>query len=238
MEILSDPTPDMLAMPRFDDGAIDMQELLRRLAEQVVNAVMDAEADQLCGGGANSRNGYRERSLATCVGTLTLRIPKLRSGSFFPEDVLERYQRVDRALVVAVAEMYATGTSTRKVQRVAEKMGVSRLSKDQVSAIASSLDADIEDLCGRPLDGSPVPYVWLDATYVKCRRGGARRLHRRGHRHRLRRGRLEARPGRRRGRHRVLRLVARLPAGHPLARGGGVRLVVSDAHPGLVRALG
>ena len=80
MEILSDPTPDMLAMPRFDDGAIDMQELLRRLAEQVVNAVMDAEADQLCGGGANSRNGYRERSLATCVGTLTLRIPKLRSG--------------------------------------------------------------------------------------------------------------------------------------------------------------
>ena len=172
MEILSDPTPDMLAMPRFDDGAIDMQELLRRLAEQVVNAVMDAEADQLCGGGANSRNGYRERALATCVGTLTLRIPKLRSGSFFPEDVIERYQRVDRALVAAVAEMYATGTSTRKVQRVAEKMGVSRLSKDQVSAIASSLDADIEELCGRPLDGSPVPYVWLDATYVKCRRGG------------------------------------------------------------------
>ena len=63
MEILSDPTPDMLAMPRFDDGAIDMQELFRRLAEQVVNAVMDAEADQLCGDGANSRNGYQERSL-------------------------------------------------------------------------------------------------------------------------------------------------------------------------------
>lgn len=172
MEILSDPTPDMLAMPRFEDGAIDMQELLRRLAEQVVNAVMDAEADQLCGSGANSRNGYRERSLATCVGTLTLRIPKLRTGSFFPDDVIERYQRVDRALVAAVAEMYATGTSTRKVQRVAEKMGVSRLSKDQVSAIAASLDADIEELCARPLDGSPVPYVWLDATYVKCRRGG------------------------------------------------------------------
>lgn len=172
MEILSDPTPDMLAMPRFDDGAIDMQELLRRLAEQVVNAVMDAEADQLCGGGANSRNGYRERGLATCVGTLTLRIPKLRTGSFFPDDVIERYQRADRALVAAVAEMYATGTSTRKVQRVAEKMGVSRLSKDQVSAIASSLDADIDELCSRPLDGSPVPYVWLDATYVKCRRGG------------------------------------------------------------------
>lgn len=134
--------------------------------------MMDAEADQLCGGGMNSRNGYREKSLVACVGTLTTHIPKLRSGCFFLEDMLERHRRVDRALVAAVAEMYATGTSTRKVQRVAEKMGVSRLSKDQVSAIASSLDADIEELCGRPLDGSPVPYVWLDATYVKCRRGG------------------------------------------------------------------
>lgn len=65
METLSDPTPDMLAMPRFRDGAIDMQDLLRRLTEQVANAVMDAEADQLCGGGSNSRNCYRERSLAT-----------------------------------------------------------------------------------------------------------------------------------------------------------------------------
>lgn len=72
MEILSDPTPDILAMPRFENGAIDMQELLCRLAKQVVNAVMDAAADQLYGGGANSRNGYRERSPATCVGTLTL----------------------------------------------------------------------------------------------------------------------------------------------------------------------
>lgn len=109
MEILSDPKPGMLAAPRFDDGAIDMKELLRRLAEQIVNAVMNAEADQLCGGGANSRNGYRERGLATCVGTLTPRIPKLRNGSFFPDDVIERYQRVDRAIVAAVAEMYATG---------------------------------------------------------------------------------------------------------------------------------
>ena len=103
MWVIADPAPDTLAMPRFDDGAIDVQELIRRLAEQVVNAVMDAEADRLCGGGANSRNGYRERSLATCVGTLTLRIPKLRTGIFFPEDVIERHRRVDRALVAAVA---------------------------------------------------------------------------------------------------------------------------------------
>lgn len=92
-------------------------------------------------------HSYRERGLAACVGTLTPRIPKLRSGSFFSEGVLGRHRRVDRALVAAVAEMYATGASARKVQRAAEKMGVSRLSKDQVSAIASSLDADIEELC-------------------------------------------------------------------------------------------
>lgn len=86
--------------------------------------------------------------------------------------MLERRRRVYRALVAAAAEMHTTGTSTRKAQRVAEKMGVSRLSKDQMGAIASGLDAGIEDLFGRPLDGSPVPYVWLDATYVKCRREG------------------------------------------------------------------
>lgn len=142
MESLAESTPGQAAMPRFEDGSINLRELMRRLAEDVVNAIMDAEADQLCAGGANSRNGYRERNLVTCVGDITLRIPKLRTGSFFPEDVVERYQRVDRAVVAAVAEMYATGTSTRKVQRVAEKLGISRLSKDQVSAIAQNLDAD------------------------------------------------------------------------------------------------
>jgi len=134
--------------------------------------IMSAEADEVCAASGNSRNGYRERSLATCVGTLTLRIPKLRTGSFFPDDVVERYQRVDRAVVAAVAEMYATGTSTREVQRVAEKLGVGRLSKDQASSIARSLDADVEELLGRDLGGARTPYLWLDATYVKCRREG------------------------------------------------------------------
>lgn len=67
MEIFSDSTSDMFAMPRFDDGAVGMRVLLRRLAEQVVKAVMDSEADRLCSGGANSRNGYRERSLIACL---------------------------------------------------------------------------------------------------------------------------------------------------------------------------
>ena len=159
-------------MPRFEDGTINMQELIRRLAEDLVNAIMDAEADQMCSATGNSRNGYRERRLVTCVGTITLRVPKLRTGSFFPEDVIERYQRVDRAVVAAVAEMYRTGTSTRKVQRVAEKLGVDRLSKDQVSAMCESLDADVEELRARPLGDCETPYLWIDATYVKCRREG------------------------------------------------------------------
>lgn len=163
------PAPQLL--PRFADGTINMQELIRSMAELLTNEIMSAEADQLCEATGNCRNGYRERKLATCVGTLTLRIPKLRSGSFFPEDIIERYQRVDRAVVAAVSEMYATGTSTRKVAKVAAAMGIDKLSKDQVSAMASSLDADAAELLGRDLSGLRMPYLWLDATYVKCRTG-------------------------------------------------------------------
>ena len=90
-------------MARFDDGAIDMQELLHRLAEQVVNAVMDAVADQLCDGGANSRNGCRERLHATRVGMVTPRIPKLRPGNFFPEDMIHRCRCVARDFAAAAA---------------------------------------------------------------------------------------------------------------------------------------
>ena len=238
MENIAEIPARACAMPRFEDGAINLQELIRRLAEDVANGIMDAEADQMCEATGNSRNGYRPRTLKTCVGELSLRVPKLRSGSFFPEDVITRYQRVDRALAAAVAEMYATGTSTRKVQRVAEKMGVSRLSKDQVSAIAADLDADVSELVGRDMSGSGVPYVWLDATYVKCRREG-----------RVASTAVVTAIGCDEGGwRRVLGVsvvdtesydswLAFLRA--VKSRGvGGVRLVVSDAHPGLVRALG
>ena len=123
MDTIADDAAQIEQMPRFADGSVNLQELFRSLAERVVNEVMAAEAEQLCGETGNSRNGFRERRLNTCVGTLTLRIPKLRSGSFFPDDVIERYQRTDRALVAAVAEMRATGTSTRKVAKVAETLG-------------------------------------------------------------------------------------------------------------------
>lgn len=128
MESIAGGIPAQAAMPRFEDGCINLQELIRRIAEDVACGVMAAEAEQMCEATGNSRNGCRDRRLKTCVGDLNLRVPKLGSGSFFPEDAIERYQRVDRALASAVAEMCATGTSTRKVQRIADKMGVSRLS--------------------------------------------------------------------------------------------------------------
>ena len=204
--------PDKAAIPRSTDGMVDIQSLLRLLAEQVVNAIMDEEADQLCGDGANSRNGYRNRTLETCVGTLNLRILKLRTGSFFPEDVLERYQRVDRALVAAVAEMYATGTSTRKVQRIAEKMGIERLGRDRVSAIAATLDAEIADLAEGPrrCARDTLHLARRDLRQVPPR--GPRGFDRGGHGDRLRRVRLEAGAGGIRGGRGVLRIVTRFPA--------------------------
>lgn len=238
MENIAEIPAQACAMPRFEDGAINLQKLIRRLAEDVANGIMDAEADQMCEATGNSRNGYRTRALKTCVGEPSLRVPKPRSGSFFPEDVITRYQRVDRALAAAAAETCATGTSTRKVQRVAERMGVSRLSKDQVSAIARDLDADVSELVGRDLSGSKVPYVWLDATYVKCRREG-----------RVASTAVVTAIGcDEGGRRRVPGVSAVDTVSYDSwlsflravrARGvEGVRLVVSDAHPGLVRALG
>ena len=103
-----------LAIPRFEDGFVNMQEPLGQLAESVVNEMMSAEADRLCEATGNGRNACRERGLATCVGTLAPRVPRLRAGSLFPDDATGRHQRVGGA---AVSETCATGTGTRKVQR-------------------------------------------------------------------------------------------------------------------------
>ena len=159
-------------IPTDSNGNADLRELARVLLETMVNAVMDAQADALREDGANVRNGYRERGLVTSVGAITMRIPKLRAGTYFPEGIIERYSRVDRAVAAAVAEMYQNGVSTRKVQKVAEKMGISRLSADQASAICRSLDDEVAALAGRTFEDLELPYLFLDATYVKCRRDG------------------------------------------------------------------
>ena len=82
MKSLAESVREQPAMPRFEDGSVNLRELMRRIAEDVANAIMDAEADQLCAGGANGRNGYRERNLVTRIGGIAMRILKLRSGSF------------------------------------------------------------------------------------------------------------------------------------------------------------
>lgn len=158
-------------IPRFGDGTVNLQELIRAMAESAINEIMDVQAEDACADG-NQRNGYRERGLVTCVGTVRLRIPKLRRGSYFPDDLLTRYSRADKAVVAAVSEMVTNGVSTRKVERVAATMGVDRMSASQVSRICASLDATVADVQGRDLSDAAFPYVWLDATYVKCRDGG------------------------------------------------------------------
>lgn len=171
MDTLAAIGADAPEIPGFDDGMVNINELVRTLAEAIVNEIMDAQAEDACAEG-NQRNGYRERRLLTSVGRITLRIPKLRRGTYFPEDLIERYSRVDRAVVAAVAEMVTSGVSTRKVEKVARALGVDRMSASQVSRICESLDAAVADLQGRPLGGARFPYLWIDATYLKCRDGG------------------------------------------------------------------
>ncbi|MEE8722933.1 MAG: IS256 family transposase [Eggerthellaceae bacterium] len=156
-------------MPRFDDGMVDMRELIRTMAEALINEIMSTQADIMCEDQGNTRNGYRERTLVTSVGAITMRIPKVRVGSYFPEDLIERYTRTDQAVIGATSEMVANGVSTRKVERVASRMGISRMSASQVSRICSSLDEVVSDLQQRLFSDVAFPYLWLDATYIKAR---------------------------------------------------------------------
>ena len=157
----------------------DLREFGREVIQSVVNALMDSQAQEACGAPrgsrsperVNSRSGYRERSLSTSLGDLELRGPKLREGTYFPEGILERYTRVEASMVALVREMYVAGVSTRKVGLVAEELGVSSLSSSEVSALCAGLDEEAEAFRTRPIEGEH-PYVWLDATYMKCRTGG------------------------------------------------------------------
>lgn len=171
MDTLHDLAQNSEMLPRFDDGMLNITEMIRLIAQDLVNEVMDAQADELCGS-QNSRNGYRERKLNTLVGEIVLKIPKLRQGTYYPEDILSRWSRTDKALIAAVSEMVTSGVSTRKIDKVAEAMGISKISKSQVSRICSTLDDTVSDLQTRKLDDTSYPYLWLDATYIKCRDEG------------------------------------------------------------------
>jgi putative transposase len=220
-------------------------DLLRAMVQDFAEALMSAEADVLCGAGyrersperVNRRNGYRERDWDTRVGTIELAVPKLRVGSYFPDWLLQPRRRAEQAFVSVIADAYLAGISTRRVEKLVQQLGVERMSKSQVSRLAKSLDAIVEDFRTRPLDGAPYPYLTLDALVVKCREGGrtvnacivhAVGVNGDGFRESLGLDVVTAEDG-----------AAWLAFLRSLvARGlAGVKLVTSDAHPGLVDAI-
>jgi len=220
-------------------------DLLRELLQAMVVTLMGAEVDALCGAGygersperVNARNGYRPRPWDTRVGTIDLALPKLRQGTYFPVWLLEPRRRAERALVAVVAESYMLGVSTRKVEDLVQTLGITRLSKSQVSELAKSLDPLVASFWERPLDGRPYSYVWLDALALRCREGG-RTVHVAA---------LVAVGVNADGKREVLGLdVVTAEDGAAwlafmrglVARGlSGVKLASSDAHPGLVDAI-
>ncbi len=171
MGIVPEAAPAAMGMPRFEGGCTNMRGLIGQLTGSVADETMGAEAGQMRAASPNSRNGCRERRPKTRAGAIALGAPKPRSGSFFPDDAMERCQRAGRALVAAVAGTCATGASARRARRMAERMGVGRPSKDQAGAIAQGPDADVEEPLERDLSSPRTPCLWLDAACVRCRRG-------------------------------------------------------------------
>jgi transposase-like protein len=137
--------------------------------------LMELDAEGACGAAhgersaerVNQRNGYRGRDWQTRAGTVELRIPKLRRGSYFPA-FLEPRRLAEKALTAVIQEAYVQGISTRSVDGLVRAMGMEGISKSQVSRLCSEIDGRVQDFLGRPIKGD-WPYLWLDATYVKVR---------------------------------------------------------------------
>ena len=177
----------MTARPSIDvSGWLEEQlgqaspDLLRSMVQSFTEALMSAEADAVCGAGygersgqrTNTRNGYRRRDWDTRAGSIDLAIPKLRHGSYFPDWLLERRRRAEAALVTVVATSYLLGVSTRRMEKLVETLGVTRLSKSQVSEMAKDLDGQVEAFRTRPLDAGPYTFVAADALVLKVREDG------------------------------------------------------------------
>ncbi|MEV3966465.1 IS256 family transposase [Nocardia sp. NPDC050193] len=163
-----------------DQLATASPDLLRDMLSTFIHTLMSAEADTICGAGygersperTNSRNGYRHRDFDTRVGTIDVAVPKLRSGTYFPDWLLERRKRAERALTSVVATCYLLGVSTRRMEKLVESLGVNRLSKSQVSIMAADLDDQVEAFRTRPLDQGPYTFVAADALVLKVRENG------------------------------------------------------------------
>ena len=221
-------------------------DLLRELLQSFINTLLSAEADAVCGAAygtssperVNRRNGYRHRDFDTRAGTLDVAVPKLREGTYFPEWLLERRKRAERALTSVVATCYLLGVSTRRMDKLVQSLGITTLSKSQVSEMAKELDAHVEEFRTRSLaDAGPFTFLAADALVLKVREGGrvvpvhalvATGVNADGHREVLGVQVTTSEDG-----------AGWLAFFRDLAARGlsGVRLVTSDAHRGLVNAI-
>ncbi|WP_045875773.1 IS256 family transposase [Pseudofrankia sp. DC12] len=221
-------------------------DLLGSMVKAFAEALMNAEVDEICNAEygevsperVNRRNGYRDRAWDTRAGTIELAVPRLRQGSYFPEWLLTRRRRAEQALISVVATSYLLGVSTRRVDKLVEQLGVAHISKSQVSELARHLDAQVEAFRSRPLDGGPYRFVQADALTMKVREDGrvinvhcllAVGVNGDGHREILGLDVVSSEDG-----------AGWLAFFRGLVARGltGVRLVTSDAHAGLVAAIG
>ena len=243
----------MTANPSIDPARFLQEELaqaspdlMRELLGTFINALLSAQADAVCGAEygtrseerTNRRNGYRHRDLDTRAGTIDVAIPKVREGTFFPDWLLTRHRRAEAALTTVVATCYLLGVSTRRMDKLVRTLGITGLSKSQVSVMAKDLDEQVAAFRTRPLDEGPYTFVAADALTMKVREGGrvvkvavmvATGVNADGYREILG----------------VAVSTAESGAGWNtffkdlVARGlNGVALVTSDAHTGLVDAVG
>jgi transposase-like protein len=168
-------TEDKIALRELLEKGSDAT-FLREMIGFAANRLMELETESRCGAGhgertegrRNHRNGYRDRDWETRAGTVELRIPKLRRGSYFP-GFLEPRRTAEKALTAVIQEAYVHGISTRSVDDLVRAMGMEGVSKSQVSRLCSEIDERVHAFLARPIEGE-WPYLWLDATYVKVRR--------------------------------------------------------------------
>ncbi len=171
-------TDDKIALRELLEKSSDAG-LLREMIGFAAQRLMALETDTLCGAGhgertverINHRNGFRDRDWETRAGTVELRIPKLRKGSYFP-GFLEPRCMAEKALTAVIQEAYVHGISTRSVDDLVQAMGGSGVSKSQVSRLCGEIDDKVKAFLTRPIEGD-WPYLWIDATYVKVRQNGS-----------------------------------------------------------------
>lgn len=235
-------TTATMALTELAEKGADI-DVLRQMVQFMAQRLMDIDVQARCGAEydekapssrQNSRNGYRERMWDTRAGSIDLRIPKLRRGSYFPE-FLEPRRTAERALAAVIQEAYVQGISTRSVDELVKALGMSGVSKSEVSRLCAELDERVQAFLSRPIEGD-WPYLWIDATYVKNREGG----------HIVSVAVIVAVAVNTEGQRQVLGMKVGASEAEPfwteflrsLVRRGlrGVRLVISDSHEGIKAA--